>query len=117
MADTRAKPGAGQGYVVWHPVSLPEGYQVLPRGQAWQTRPTVARGCCPRGSTWSGCARLTGCHTTPSVQDQLPGPSPGRETSGSSEKPGEVARAFLLVNGTRKLTPWRQLNFDPLHVS
>jgi hypothetical protein len=21
------------------------------------------------------------------------------------------------VNGTRKLTPWRQLNFDPLHVS
>ena len=38
--------------------------------------------------------------TTPSVQDQPLGPSLGRETSGSSEKPGEVARAFLLVRQT-----------------
>jgi hypothetical protein len=84
--------------VVWHPVSLPEGHHALPRGQAWRTRPTVGRGCCPWGSAWSGCARLTGCHTTPGVQDQPLGPSLGRETSGSSEKPGEVARAFLLVS-------------------
>jgi hypothetical protein len=63
----------GKGYVVWHPVSLPEGYHALPRGQAWHTRPTVRRRCCPRDSAWSGCARLTGCHTTPSVQDHPPG--------------------------------------------
>jgi len=25
MADTRAKPSVGRGYVVWHPVSLPRG--------------------------------------------------------------------------------------------
>ena len=30
---------------------------------------------------------------------------------------GAVAFGEHLVNGTRKLTPWRQLNFDPLHVS
>jgi hypothetical protein len=51
MADTRAKPGAGRGYVVWHPVSLAEGYQALPREQAWQTRPTS------RGDVAPGPAR------------------------------------------------------------
>jgi hypothetical protein len=29
----------------------------------------------------------------------------------------QIADLFGDVNGTRKLTPWRQLNFDPLHVS
>src|SRR5690349_9333176 len=35
-------------------------------------RLVVGREGCPRGSAWSGCARLTGCHTTPNVQDQSP---------------------------------------------
>jgi hypothetical protein len=69
----------GRGYAVWHPVNLSEGYHALPREQAWETLPTVGRGCCPRGSAWSGCARLTGCHTTPSRQDQPLGSSLGRE--------------------------------------
>jgi hypothetical protein len=62
---------------------------------------------CPRAAAWSGCARSTGCHDSPSVQDRLLGPSPGRRTSRSSEKPGEVAKAFLLVNSTAS-SRWRR---------
>jgi hypothetical protein len=54
---------------VRHPADLPEGYHTAPQGQSW-TRPA---GCCvegcPRGAAWSGCARSTGCRTSPSVQD------------------------------------------------
>ncbi len=66
---------------------------------------------CPRAAAWSGCARSTGCHASPSVQDRLLGPSPGRRTSRSSEKPGEVARAFLLVNSTAspRWCRWRRV--------
>jgi len=96
----RQSPATGPGYAAWHPVGLPKGYHVLPRGQVWRTRPGAGSRGCPRGSAWSGCARPTGCHTTTSAQDQPLGPSLGRETSGSTEKPREVARAFPLVNPT-----------------
>ena len=62
----------------------------------------------PRAAAWSGCARSTGCHASPSMQDRLLGPSPGRRTSRSSEKPGEVTRAFLLVN-SHGITPFAQV--------
>jgi hypothetical protein len=63
--------------------------------------------CCPRGTAWSGSARPTGYHTDPSVQDRTLGPSSGRQTSRSREKPGEVARTFLLVNSAASLR-WRR---------
>lgn len=35
---------------------------------------------CPQAGVWSGCARSTGCHPGPSVQDRFLGPSPGRRS-------------------------------------
>jgi hypothetical protein len=32
---------------VWHPIDLPEGYHPVPRGQAWQARPTVGEDVAP----------------------------------------------------------------------
>ena len=52
---------------VWHPVDLPEGYHTSSRGQSWASG---GGGCvegCPRDAAWSGVARSTGCHTSPSV--------------------------------------------------
>jgi hypothetical protein len=52
---------------------------------------------CPRAAVWSGCARSTGCHTTPACKINLwavTGPSDVEKY----EKPGEVARAFLVIN-------------------
>ncbi|MGH3768547.1 MAG: fibronectin type III domain-containing protein [Pseudonocardiaceae bacterium] len=37
MAGTLPNSARVGGYVVWHPVSLPEGYHALPQGQAWRT--------------------------------------------------------------------------------
>jgi hypothetical protein len=50
---------------VWHPADSPKDYHALPRGQAWQARPVVGKGCCPRDSAWSGCAQSTGCPPAP----------------------------------------------------
>jgi hypothetical protein len=42
---TRASSPAGGE--VWHPIDLPEGYHPVPRGQAWQARPTVGEDVAP----------------------------------------------------------------------
>src|SRR5437763_16990572 len=47
---------------------LPEGYHPVPRAQAEQARPAVERGCCPRGTGWSGCATTDGMPLRPSLQ-------------------------------------------------
>jgi hypothetical protein len=99
MADTRAKPGAGRGRV-WHPVSLPEGYHALPRGQAWQNSADGREGMLPPGQRVVRLRQADGMpHNTQRARSTL-GLSLGRETSGSSEKPGEVARAVLLLKPT-----------------
>ena len=76
---------------VWHPIDLPEGYHTASQGQSQTTYAPVP---CPRDPVWSGCARSTGRHTDPSVQDRLLGSSPGRRMSRSKEKLGEVTRAL-----------------------
>jgi hypothetical protein len=107
MADIRTKPGAGRGYVVWHPVSLPEGYHALPggkpgrlgRGSGGDVAPGAARGQAAPG--WRDATPHPACKINPL------GPSLGREASGSSEKPGEVAKAFLWRS--RRILPLAQV--------
>ena len=55
-----------------HPVDLPRG---LPRDDPGAELHEARRGSvegCPRAAAWSGCARSTGCRTSPVVgQDQV----------------------------------------------
>jgi hypothetical protein len=52
----------------------------------------------PPGRRVVGLRQIDGMPHHPSAQDRILGPSPGRRTSRSCEKPGEVPRAFLPVN-------------------
>lgn len=104
MADTRAKPGMSQGISECGiPSASPRATPRCPGGKPGKLGQRLAADVAPRGTAWSGMHQADGCHTTAKVQDRCSGPSLGRETSRSSEKPGEVARAFLLVDPAASL--------------
>jgi hypothetical protein len=90
----------------WHPLDLLEGYHTPARGQRGRRTHQFCRGL-PPSCRVVGLHQIDGMPLSPSVQDRLLGPLPGRRTSRSSEKPGEVARAFLLVNSTAP-SRWRR---------
>ena len=60
---------------------------------------------CPRAAAWSGCARSTGCHPASTRFKIDYRPSSGRPTLRRIEKPGEVAKTFLVVNSAASV-PW-----------
>jgi hypothetical protein len=62
--------GAGPGVDrVWHPIDLPPGLPHDGPGAELHEAITSCVEGCPRAVVWSGYARPTGCHTSPSVQD------------------------------------------------
>ena len=88
------------------PSASPRATTRQPGGRAGHHRCGSVEGC-PRAGARSGCARLTGRPTTLSAQDQKIGPSLGRRTSRTTEKPREASRAFLLANPAAS-TYWRR---------
>jgi hypothetical protein len=91
------KPGAGSGSWVWHPVDLPEGYQAVPRGQAWQARPVVGGAAAPgapRGRTAPGRRDATRVPACTIVRQQQ-----GITISDMEPGVGARNRARLAVNG------------------
>lgn len=59
-----------------HPVDVPEGHHTASRAHAWQRAVAVGQAGCARDTVRSGCARSTGCRTSPEwVQDQRSGRS------------------------------------------
>ena len=77
---------------VWHPADLPRAITLCPRGGRW-----FGRNVAP-GLHVVGLRQAVGIPHGPQRARSTLGPSSGHRTSRSIEKPGQVARAFLLVN-------------------
>jgi hypothetical protein len=82
---------------VWHPIDLRRATTRHPGGRARRRTHRFHRGL-PPGCRVVGLCQIDGMPHEPHRARSTPGPSPGRRTSRSIEKPGEIARAFLLVN-------------------
>jgi hypothetical protein len=87
MAETGVKPTTGLG--MGADGASRRSPQGLPRAAPGASLASSAGGsvaCCPRRSAWSGCARSTGCPTSPRAQDRevTPHPPPCEPCAGAS---------------------------------
>jgi hypothetical protein len=87
---TRASSAAGGLGVTSHrpPRGLPPGTP----GASMASSAIVSRGCCPRSTGWSGCARPTGCHPIPTytIRDrcgEAGGGAPDQESGSAAAQP------------------------------
>lgn len=103
ISTTVPSPGGQTSGIASHEHCCGEGGasrrspQGLPRGAPRTSLGGLAgggEGWLPPGHRVVGLRQIDGMPHRSSVQDRFLGPSPGRRTSRSSEKPGELARAF-----------------------